>query len=124
MNETVKVAVSILLLSATAFAGGGAHQPKPRTFRGEIWDSLCAEAGSHRKVEKMYHLPEDTQMCLATCIERLSAKYVLYNRLTGDVYQLDNQEQSKRYAGQKVKVIGSYDKLTHTIHVQEIEPAS
>ena len=36
--------------------------------------------------------------------------------------QLDDQERAKKYEGTEVKVTGSLDSATHTIHVQNIEP--
>jgi hypothetical protein len=37
-------------------------------------------------------------------------------------FQLDDQERAKKYEGTEVKVTGSVDSATHTIHIQNIEP--
>jgi hypothetical protein len=39
-------------------------------------------------------------------------------------YKLDDQEKAKQYLGKNVKVTGSLDASTRTIHVSDIEPAS
>jgi hypothetical protein len=122
MKRGKVTATAILLFVALAVFGRTAQRAKVRTFRGQIWDSVCAARGTHRKVEKMYHLPEDTEQCLLTCIERLGGRYVLYIPRTGETYQLDNQQQPKRYAGQKVKVTGTYDRSTNMLYLQEIVP--
>ncbi len=51
-------------------------------------------------------------------------KFVLYDSAKKATYQLDDQEKPKEFARQKVKVTGTYDKTTKTIHVENIEPAS
>ena len=120
MNQAATTMIAILFSAIISFSGGNSRRSKMRTFRGEIWDSLCAVRGTHRKVEKMYNLPNDRQQCLLKCIERLGGKYVLYTPRTGDTYELDDQQEPKRYAGQKVKATGTYDKSTNTIHLREI----
>ena len=37
-------------------------------------------------------------------------------------YQLDDQMKAKKYVGQQVKVSGSLDSNTSTIHVSDISP--
>jgi hypothetical protein len=36
------------------------------------------------------------------------------------IYELDDQQKPARFAGQKVKVTGTYDKATQTIHVSDV----
>ncbi len=54
----------------------------------------------------------------------MGGKFVLYDSAKKATYQLDDQEKPKEFARQKVKVTGTYDKTTKTIHVENIEPAS
>jgi len=49
---------------------------------------------------------------------------VLYNAETKTIYQLDDQEKPKQFAGQKVKVTGTYNGKTETLHVEGIDAAS
>ncbi len=55
-------------------------------------------------------------------VVRAGGKYVLK---TSDMsYQLDDQQKAKKYVGQQVKVSGSLDSNTSTIHVSDISPMS
>ena len=39
-------------------------------------------------------------------------------------YKLDDQEKAQQYVGKNVKITGTLDASTNTIHVSDIEPAS
>jgi hypothetical protein len=43
---------------------------------------------------------------------------------TKKTYQLDDQSKPMEFAGDNVKVMGTLDKATSTIHVTNITPAS
>ena len=42
----------------------------------------------------------------------------------GTTYKLDNADQAKEFLGKKVKVTGTLDAASNTIHVASIEPPS
>ncbi|MFB3921118.1 MAG: DUF5818 domain-containing protein [Terriglobia bacterium] len=42
---------------------------------------------------------------------------------TNTVYLLDDQEKAKEFAGKNVKITGTLDAATSTIHVKDIQPA-
>ncbi len=42
----------------------------------------------------------------------------------GTTYKLDNADQAKEFVGKKVKVTGTLDASSNTIHVASIEPPS
>jgi uncharacterized protein DUF5818 len=96
---------------------------KGKAFAGEIMDSQCAMNGSHAQMEKMHNMPDDSKACTLQCV-KMGGKFVLYNAATKTTYQLDDQEKPREFAGQKVKVNGTYDKATKTIHVETIEASS
>jgi hypothetical protein len=52
----------------------------------------------------------------------MGGKYVLFNAVEKAVYQLDDQKWPEQFAGMKVKIMGTYDKDTDTIHVSDIQP--
>ena len=55
-------------------------------------------------------------------VVKAGGKYVLK---TSDMnYQLDDQQKAKKFVGQQVKVSGSLDSNTSTIHVSDISPMS
>lgn len=93
---------------------------KPQTFTGEISDRDCVEMAGHEMMLKKGETPKD---CTITCV-KLGSKYVLYDAENKAVYQLDDQKKPEPFAGSKVKVTGTYDAATKTIHVSGIQPAS
>jgi len=113
-----KVAVSVMATVVLATLSFGA--PKESTFTGEIMDSECAKVGSHEMMMKKEGAKNATQCSLA-CV-KMGSKYVLFNAAEKTVYQLDDQKRPEQFAGMKVKVMGTYDKDTDTIHVSDIQP--
>ena len=49
---------------------------------------------------------------------------VLKDTASKTVFQLDDQAKAKQYVGKEVKVTGSLDASTNTIHVEDIQAAS
>ena len=47
-------------------------------------------------------------------------KYVL--QVGSMTYQLDDQDKAKQFEGKQVKVNGSLDKASSTIHITDIQP--
>jgi len=104
--------------------------PKARTFTGEIMDSQCAATGSHASMLKMSGMgdkdpidPMAKKMCTQKCVQ-MGGKYVLYDAAKKAVHQLDDQDKAKEFAGQKVKITGTYDEASKTIHITTIETTS
>jgi hypothetical protein len=96
-----------------------------KTFTGEIWDSINAQRGSRDQMMKENSLTTPLQCTLfAVHYSNPPAKYVLYDVASKKIYQLDDQDQVQPYAAEKVKITGTYDEATHTIHVMEIQPGS
>lgn len=107
--------VIFAMLPALSFA-------KDHTYKGQIMDSACAKVGNHDAGYKMTgtHTPKD---CTIACVNA-GSKFVLYNPARKTAYVLDDQSQAKEFAGQNVKVEGTLDRSTHTIHVDKIAGAS
>jgi negative regulator of sigma E activity len=51
-------------------------------------------------------------------------RLVLKDTATNMTYQLDDQSKAKKYEGKEVKVTGSFDANSNTIHVESIEAAA
>lgn len=119
---TIGVAACMLLVPGFVTA-------KDKTFSGEIMDSQCAKMGSHEtmlKKEGMENMKDDAkakQMCTEKCV-KMGGKYVLFDGVSKTVYQLDDQTKPEQFAGQRVRVTGTLDKATKTIHVTDIKAAS
>jgi uncharacterized protein DUF5818 len=103
-----------LVLLGFAFAA-----QKTTTFSGEISDRYCANAKSHESMMKTHDV-KTIEECIPACV-KAGGKYVLVDSANGKVYALDDQQKPAAFARQKVKVTGTFDKATQTIHVAEIE---
>ena len=103
----------VVLFAAIMMLGGiGFSAQKATTYNGEIMDSFCAPMGNHGG--------KPSKDCTLTCVKD-GATFVLYNPADKSTYQLDDQKKPQQFSGQKVKVTGTLDKATKTIHVTDIQ---
>src|SRR5260370_3378308 len=116
-------------VAAMWLLGASVTLEKDHTFTGEVYDSQCAKNGSHAMMlakEGMAGKENDPMgraMCTKNCV-KMGGKYVLFDAAKKTVYELDDQQKPADVAGKNVKVTGTYDKATKTIHVTNIEAAS
>jgi type 1 fimbria pilin len=92
------------------------------SFSGEIMDKACADMGSHDAMMKKEGA-KTAKECSLNCV-KAGSTLVLYDASKNVVYQLDNQSEAKKYAGEKVTVKGTYDDGTKTIHVDSISAST
>ena len=125
MKKLIIGLVGSLMLLTVTFAA-----PKDSTYSGEIMDSQCAKEASHGMMLKKEGMgdkdpndPMAKKMCTVNCVKH-GGQYVLYDAAKKSVYQLDDQTKPEQFAGAKVKVTGTLDKATKTIHVTDIQAAS
>ena len=125
MKRQLLPVLAAVLLSSLGFAA-----PKDKTYSGETMDSACAKNGSHAMMLKKEGMgdkdpndPMAKKMCTENCV-KMGGKYVLYDAASKKVYQLDDQTKPQQFAGQNVKVSGTLDKGSETIHVTDIAPGS
>ena len=104
------LAASLLAVAALSAA------PARQTFTGTITDNMCADGGH----SQMRMGPTDAE-CAIACIDAHGATYVLQNGK--NVYTLSDQRTPEKFAGKKVKVTGTLDAKTKTIHVDSIAAA-
>ncbi len=109
---------AVLVLLAVGFSAAA-----DRTYSGEITDSSCALMGSHDGMIKGNASVKDAKTCTLACV-KAGAKFVLYDAASKKVYKLDDQQKPVQFAGEKVKVAGTLDKATSTIHVTDIKAGS
>ena len=102
--------VSLLAVAALSAA------PGTQTFTGTITDNMCAKAGH----SQMRMGPTDAE-CTIACNSAHGATYVLYDGQ--DVYALSDQQKPEKFAGQRVRVTGTLDAKTKTIHVDSMTAA-
>ncbi len=121
MKKLALVVLPLLTFGSLSLAAPKAG--KGKTFSGEIMDSQCAMMGSHDPAGYKMTKTDNPKDCTSACVN-MGGKFVLYDGTKKSTSMLDDQEKPKEFAGQKVKVTGTYDKATKTIHVESIEPAS
>jgi len=101
---------NLLAIAALAAASG------KQTFTGVITDDVCSKADH----SQMRMGPTDAE-CAIACIDAHGATYVLYDGK--NAYTLSDQRTPEKFAGQKVRVIGTLDTKTKTIQVDSITAA-
>ena len=122
--------IAFSLLATLVLYNAALAAPKETTFNGEIMDSQCSAMGSHAQMLKKEGMadkdpndPMAKKMCTQGCV-KMGGKYVLFDQAKSAVYQLDDQAAPEKFAGGKVRVKGTLDKKTKTIHVTSIVAAS
>ena len=121
MKKIVMGAAGLLLaMAALSYAA----DEQIRTFRGEIADNQCALnihslTHSHQEMLKSKSMGGDSSSCAQYCVRYLGGFFVLSSKK--DVYRLDDQGSVEKFAGKRVKISGTLDGKTKTIHVSKIE---
>ena len=111
MSRVIKAPVLGLLIVVALSAA-----PAKQTFTGTITDEMCARADrSHMRMG-----PTDAE-CTTACVGAHGAAYVLFDGK--NVYALTDQHTPEKFAGQKVRVVGTLDAKTRTIHVDSMTAA-
>ena len=90
-----------------------AASPSKQTFTGIITDDNCPKA-DHTQMKMG---PTDAE-CAKACIDVHGATYGLYDG--NHFYSLSDQRTPAKFAGHKVKVVGTLDSKTKTIQVDSI----
>jgi len=115
---------TLALLSLYSFAK---DKPKDATvsLHGSIMDSQCAfnvhsDAHSHDWMTKRgIQGANNEESCTRHCVKDMGGSYVLV--VKKEVYKIDDQVKAEQFAGKKVKLNGSLDSETHTLHVFDVE---
>ena len=94
---TVILCVAAVASVASSIAKSSNNHTAPDTIVGYISDKYCAKDTA--KVESEAH-----KNCAVSCVKKGSDVVLVSN---GKVYQLDQQDKAKEFAGDKVKVTGS-----------------
>ena len=108
-------AAIVFALSLAVFAALSAPAGK-QSFTGTITDDMCPKADHSR----MQMGPTDAE-CARACADIHGASYVLYDGK--NIYMLSDQKTPEKFAGQKVKVVGTLDPKTGSIQVDSITAA-
>ena len=84
-------------------------------FRGVITDDNC-DNGDHSHMK----MGDTDSECTIACINAHGASHVLFDGKTA--YTLSDQKLPEKFAGKKVKVMGTLDGKKKTIQVSSINP--
>ena len=114
-------AVSISKGSHTFERSQGPDAQRSLNLVGEIMDSRCAIDGSHEKMMRQSGL-KNAKDCTLECAKS-GGSFVLFDPETKTVYQLDDQQKPEPFAGQRVRVSGTYDEPSKTMHIESIQSA-
>jgi hypothetical protein len=110
------------LIATLILIGVSIAAQRDSSFSGEITDRACARANSHEMMMKK-HGVQTIQDCIPACV-KAGGKYVLFDAATKTIYELDDQQKPARFAGKQVKVTGTFDSATKTIHVTDIQASA
>jgi type 1 fimbria pilin len=110
----------LLWMAGASYAG----DEEIRTFRGEVADNQCALnihslTHSHQEMLKSKSMGGDSAACAQYCTKYLGGFFVL--SVKKDAYRLDDQIEAQKFAGKRVRISGTLDVKTKTIHVTKIE---
>jgi hypothetical protein len=130
MNKSMtkrRVALIFATLTLLSFYSFAKDKPKDSgvSLHGAIMDSQCAynvhsDAHSHDWMTKRgIQGATDEGSCTQHCVKDRGGSYVLV--VKKEVYKLDDQVKAEQFAGKKVKISGSLEAETHTLHVFDIE---
>ena len=126
MNHKLKSTI-LLLVMFLAVGSFGKDKPKDAviTVQGSIVDSQCAfnvhsESRSHEWMMKRgVQGASDEKSCTQHCVKDMGGSYVLV--VKKEVYRLEDQVNAEPFAGKNVKVSGTLDEKTRTLHILNIE---
>lgn len=110
----------LLAFAGVVCAGDG----DVRTFVGEISDSQCALnihslTRSHQEMLKSKSMGGNAKECADYCVKYLGGVLVLSSKQ--DVYRLSNPERAATFMGRMVKITGTLDPKSKTIHVLTVD---
>lgn len=97
------------LLAIPLWTISGQNPAAPKTFTGEVTDTICAPSGSHAAImAKMPNMGKDAATCARECAQ-IGAKYALVDDSTKQIYSVSDQSKLQAFAGQKVRVTGTVE---------------
>lgn len=126
MKPSLKYTIGVAFASvAMILAAYASSKDDAVTVRGAVSDSQCAfnvhsDSHSHEwMIKKGVYGAGDDRSCTLKCVKEMGGKFVLVG--PKEVYRLDDQTLPEKFAGEKVKVTGTLNQKTHTLHVLKIE---
>ena len=116
-RRSTRASIGLYLIAGILATAAVTAGQKKQTVTGTVTDNMCATKAGH---SQMRMGPTDAE-CTLACISAHGATYVLYDGK--NVYTLSDQRTPEKFAGQKVRVVGTLDVKTRTIQVDSISAA-
>jgi uncharacterized protein YdeI (BOF family) len=123
MKKLITVLGTIALAVALSSVSFAQQDQSPQTSPSAQPDApQSGQQPSSPSQDSSSSMQDNQSASFSGTVVKASGKYVLK---TADAnYQLDDQQKAKQFVGKQVKVSGSLDNSTSTIHVSDITPAS
>jgi len=128
-NSNIQARAAVLLVAISLLTSYAFCKDKPKdatvNLHGAIMDSQCAynvhsDAHSHEWMTKRgVQGATDEESCTHHCVKDMGGSYVLV--VKKDVYKLDDQVKAEQFGGKKVRINGTLDAESHTVHVFDME---
>jgi hypothetical protein len=107
------ISLSMIVMSSSLLLA-----QKGNVFEGEVMDKQCAQMGSHQNMMSAKHATTAKQCALA-CVKS-GDSFALLDPATKKVYVIEDEKKVRDYAGQSVRITGSYDQDAEVLHVKTI----
>src|SRR5580692_1460740 len=98
-------------------------QPVPQPLPSSGPDQQPEQQQPGQTVNAPAQQPLPATQTFAGTIMKDGTKYILKDS-SGTTYQLDDQDNAKQYEGKQVKILGSLDAKSNTVHVVSIQLSS
>ncbi len=86
--------------------------------------TVRAQSQSQQPNAQQEHAQQQGQVYTGQIVKAKNGQYaLLVDKQSGTGFYLDDQDKAKQFEGQIVKVIGTLDSGSNTIHVSDIQPA-
>ncbi len=113
MKKCLNVVIAITLVAALVPVAFAQQSPSQPAARASQMQTSPAQASPSQA---------ETPDSFSGTVVKVGNKFVL--KTDTATYHLDDQEKAKQFEGKQVKVSGSLDKATRTIHISDIQPAT
>jgi uncharacterized protein YdeI (BOF family) len=120
------VGLLILMISLTGVFAIAQDQPQaqPQTEPSASPTASPSQSPSAADQASQSQMGQQQSQTFEGKISKENGSLVLKDKATNTSYKLDNEEQARQFEGKDVKVTGTLDPATNTVHVTNIEIAS
>ncbi|MGH9405987.1 MAG: hypothetical protein ACRD3D_09160 [Terriglobia bacterium] len=122
MSQAKFVVLIAALAVGSLLPGTSAHAARIAAIQPQAAQTPAQQGARQQRKQQLEH-PNQPQIFTGTVVETAGA-YILFDSATKTKYGLDNQHQAGQFKNKNVKVEGTLDAASNTIHVIAIRGAS